>query len=67
MTNLSEQDAAKAIQAAWDLDRALLPAVAFYDDGTNLTNLQAWKDADVAELLRRVRGTIDRALKRLEQ
>ena len=68
MASLSENDAAKAIQAARDLDQALLPVIGEYDDGTLITgNIQAWKDAGAAHALRRTHGLIERALKNLER
>lgn len=68
MTGLSENDAAKAIQAARELDQALLPVLGESDDGTLITrDIQAWKDAKVAEVLRRTRGLIDHALTNLER
>jgi hypothetical protein len=66
MASLSENDAAKAIEAAQDLDRALLPVLGVYDDGTLATSdVQAWEDAGAAHVLARTRGLIDRALKNL--
>ena len=37
------------------------------DDGAELIDIQAWKDAGVPEVLRTSRAFIDRVLKRLER
>ena len=67
MANLSETDAARAISAARELERALAPALSEYGDGASLTDIQAWKDAGVAAVLRPVKGLIEHTLKRLAQ
>jgi hypothetical protein len=67
MANVSENDAAKAIDAARALDSALLPVLGTYDDGTLLADsVQAWKAAGVPGVLRSTRAQIDRALANLD-
>jgi hypothetical protein len=56
-------DAERAAHAAQELTRALIEQ----DDGAELVDLQAWKDAGVPEVLRTAREFIDRVLRRLER
>jgi hypothetical protein len=60
-------DAERAAHAAQELTRALYPALIEQDDGAELVDIQAWKDAGVLEVLRTAREFIDRVLRRLER
>jgi hypothetical protein len=60
-------DAERAAHAAQELTRALYPALIEQDDGAELVDIQAWKDAGVPEVLRTAREFIDRVLRRLER
>lgn len=59
-------DAERAARAAQELTRALYPALIGQDDGTELVDIQAWKDAGIPEVLRTAQRFIDRVLRRLE-
>ena len=67
MATLSERDAQHAAAAAHALYTALLPALLEPADGTEMIDVQAWRDAGVLELLRATQRRIDQVMRRLER
>jgi hypothetical protein len=67
MAALSGRDAQQAAEAARTLNNALMMALPVSDDGTEIVDLQAWKDAGVPEILRTTQKRIEQVLKRLER
>jgi hypothetical protein len=69
MTNYilsGREDADHAGQLARDLNRILMLALTDSDDGHEVTDWQAWKDAQVGEVLSTAHRLIGRMLRRLE-
>ena len=65
MPTLSEQDAERAAEAARGLNNALMMALPVSDDGTEIVDIQAWKDAGVPEILHITQQRIEQVLRRL--
>ena len=59
-------DAERAVQLAHDLNLLLRGALTEQDDGAEVVDIPAWKDAGVPAALRALSPLVDRVQKRLE-